>query len=159
MKQRSASIPPFPKPAPRSLFLPISLTHIHSLQVVTSLTRHFTSSLQLLISNNGICLQVGTITWRRTRTGSLYTLSGQLQGGDTRCAVSIPRACYCAKLPSDPEIINIRKARQSGFYLFWYLPHSGPGLVALPLSSWREVSEFGLAGHIRNTSKLLLTLY
>lgn len=60
----------------------------------------------------------------RTRTGSLSTLSGQLQGGGMGCAASTPRACCCAKLPSDPEIINIWKLRVArtyfgDCYLFW----------------------------------------
>jgi len=47
--------------------LPVSLTHIHCLQVATPLTRNFTCSLQFLISKNGICLQVGAIAQRRTK--------------------------------------------------------------------------------------------
>lgn len=164
MKKRRVSISSFSSSAPRSLFLPISLTQIRSLQVVTPLTRHFTSSLQLLISINGICLWVGTIAWR-TRTGSLYTLSGQLQGGEMGCAVPIPRAHCCAKVPSDPETINIWKLRQSGYNLFWWLlpillaSTLWAWFAALPLSSWCKVSKFSLAGHFRNTSKLLLIVY
>lgn len=138
MKQRSGSIPSFPPIAPRSFFLHISMIHICSLQVVTPLTRHFSSSLQFLIPNNS----------------SLYTLSGQLQGGDRGCAASIPRALCCAKLPPDPEIINIQKVRESGYNLFWWLlpiliaPTLWAWFVALPLNSWSKVSKLSLPGHI-----------
>lgn len=160
MKQTSGSIPSFPSLTPRSLFLPISLTHICCFQVVTPLTRRFASSLQLLISKNGICVQFGTTTQgSATGTGSHHTLPGQLQGKhklrrNGLCSFHkqgspVKRNC-CDKLPLDPEISNLRTVRQSGYYLFWWhiAPRCSQVLVAWPLSSWSEVTEFSFAGHV-----------
>lgn len=153
MKQTRASIPSFPSLTPRSLFLPISLTHIHCLQGVAPLTRHFTSSLQLLISKNGICFQVGAVIWRwRTGTGSLHMLSRQLQGKHKLrrngiCGLhtqgSLVKMNCCDKVPSDPEIANIRTVRPTGYYLFWW--DIAPRLWAC---SRCFAIEFSLAGRV-----------
>lgn len=107
-------------------YFPNSGPNIGSLQVVTPFTRHSTSSLQLPISRNGICLRVGAISWRWTRgSRSFCTPARWLQG---KHKLSRSRICSfhtqgspvkkncCDKLPSDPEITNIWRQILS---LFW----------------------------------------